>query len=250
MILENTVIIGLFLILIGIVFFAIGLYFYKKKQLIADTPTSKIRSIAIGLVEIFGQVIPIQERVVKSPFTDKDCVYYNYKIEEYRSNGKNSSWVTIKKGEQKDLFYLKDDTGMILIDPTGAQIEAKQDFEYQSGLGKDPPEQVIRFLTTHHLTHEGFFGFNKTMRYRETIIVPDDTLYIMGTAGENPYKKETTAHHVDSLMIQKGKQEKQYFISDKPEKQMLTNLAFLTYGLGGCGIAFIIIGVILSFQLL
>ena len=95
MILENTVIIGLFLILIGIVFFAIGLYFYKKKQLIADTPTSKIRSIAIGLVEIFGQVIPIQERVVKSPFTDKDCVYYNYKIEEYRSNGKNSSWVTM-----------------------------------------------------------------------------------------------------------------------------------------------------------
>lgn len=250
MIPETMVIIGLSLVLAGLVLFAIGLYFYKKKQVIADTPTSKIRSVAIGLVELVGQVIPIQERMFKSPFTDKDCVYYRYTIEEYRSNGKNSSWVTIKNGEQKDLFYLKDDTGTILIDPTGAHIEAKQDFEYQSGLGRDPPEQVIRFLAAHHVAHEGFLGLNKTMRYRETIIVPDDTLYIMGTAGENPYQKETTANHVESLMIQKGTHEKQFYISDKSEKQMLTNLAFLTYGLGGCGIAFIIIGAILSLQLI
>jgi len=151
---ENSLVIGLFLILAGIVCFALGLYFFKKKQLIQDTPTSKIRSIAMGLVEIFGQVLPIKGRIFKSPFTDKDCVYYQYTIEEYRSSGKNSHWVTIKKGEQKDLFYLKDDTGTILIDPAGAKIEAKKDFEYQSGLGKDPPEQVIRFLTAQNVSHE------------------------------------------------------------------------------------------------
>ena len=190
MLLQNGLVVGLFMFLIGIALFAVGLYFYKKKQLIADTPTSKIRSIAMGLVEIFGQVIPIKERLFKSPFTDKECVYYQFTIEEYRSSGKNSHWVTIKKGEQRGLFYLKDDTGMVLIDPTGAKIEARRDFEYQSGLGKDPPEQVIRFLTANNLAHEGFFGLNKTMRYQETIIVPDDTLYIMGTAGENPLKKE------------------------------------------------------------
>jgi hypothetical protein len=249
MVLENSVVIGLCVLLAGIVAVIISLYFFKKKQLIADTPTSKIRSIAMGLAEISGQVIPIKERVFKSPFTDKECVYYQFTIEEYQSSGKNSHWVTIQKGEQKDLFYLRDDTGTILIDPTGAQIEAKRDFEYQSGFGKDPPEQVIRYLSTHNMSHEGFFGLNKTMRYKETIIAPDDTLYIMGTAGENPYKKETTANHLDSIMIQKGKYEKQYYISDKSEKQILTSLAYLTYGFGGCGIAFIIIGAILSFQL-
>ena len=60
MIPETMVIIGLSLVLAGLVLFAIGLYFYKKKQVIADTPTSKIRSVAIGLVELVGQGIPIQ----------------------------------------------------------------------------------------------------------------------------------------------------------------------------------------------
>jgi hypothetical protein len=250
MLLQNGLIVGLFMFLIGIALFAVGLYFYKKKQLIADTPTSKIRSIAMGLVEIFGQVIPIKERFFKSPFTDKECVYYQFTIEEYRSSGKNSHWVTIKKGEQRGLFYLKDDTGRVLIDPTGAKIEAKRDFEYQSGLGKDPPEQVIRFLAANNLAHEGFLGLNKTMRYRETIIVPDENLYIMGTAGENPLKWEAATNHVDTIMIQKGKYEKQYYISDKAEKQILKNLTIHTYGIWGFGIGLIIAGAILFFGLM
>jgi hypothetical protein len=153
----------------------------------------------------------------------------------------------IKNEEQRGLFYLKDDTGMVLIDPTGATIEARRDFEYQSSLWKDPPEQVIRFLTANNLAHEGFFGLNKTMRYRETIIIPDDTLYIMGTAGEKPFNKEMTTNHIESIMIQKGKNEKQYYISDKSEKQILKNLAILVYGTWGFGIALIIVGVILFF---
>jgi len=242
--------IGVLSVFIGLAVICIGFIFFRKKRLIENIPTSKIRSIAMGLVEIFGQVIPIKERILKSPFTDKECVYYQFTIEEYRSSGKNSQWVTIKKGEQRDLFYLKDDTGKVMIDPTGATIEARKNFEYQSGLGKDPPEQVIRFLTVNNLAHEGFFGLNKTMRYHETIIIPDDTLYIMGTAGENPFNKEVTGNHVDSIIIQKGKYEKHYYISDKSEKQILKNLTLLTYVMWGFGMVLIIIGAILSFGLM
>jgi hypothetical protein len=88
------------------------------------------------------------------------------------------------------------------------------------------------------------------MRYRETIIVPDDSLYIMGTAGENSFNKEMTANHVDSIMIQKGKYEKQYYISDKSENQILKNLTILTYGMWGVGIALCIVGIILFFRLI
>lgn len=250
MILQDTALIGLLLILVGIVLFIVGVYFHKRKRLIADTPTSKIRSLAMGLVEIFGQVIPVKNNVFKSPFTDNDCVYYRYTVEEYKSSGKNSHWVTVKKEEQRTLFYLKDETGMVLVEPTGAQIDAKKDFEFQSSLGKDPPEQVIRFLTAHHLSHEGFLGLNKTMRYQETIIAPNDSLYIMGTAGANPHKKEGQTDHVESIMIQKGAIEKHYYISDKPEKQILTQLTLVAYITAGCGITLIIIGAILYFQLI
>lgn len=245
---EMRMIISFLLMLIGLSIFALGFIFFRKKRLIENTPTSKIRSIAMGLVEICGQVIPIKERIFKSPFTNKECVYYQFTIEEYQSSGKNSHWVTIKKGVERDLFYLKDDTGMVLIDPTGATIEAKKDFEYQSGLGKDPPEQVIRFLNTNNLAYEGFFGLNKTMRYRESIIIPGDTLYIMGTADENPFNKKRTEDHVDSIIIQKGKYEQQYYISDKSEKQILKNLTLLTYIMWSFGIVLIIIGAILFFR--
>jgi hypothetical protein len=246
MLLQNGLIVGLFMLLIGIALFAVGLYFYKKKQLIADTPTSKIRSIAMGLIEIFGQVIPIKERLFKSPFTDKECVYYQFTIEEYQSSGKNSHWVTIKKGEQRGLFYLKDDTGMVLIDPTGAKIEARKDFEYQSGLGKDPPEQVIRFLATNNLAHEGFFGLNKTMRYRETIIAPDEILYTMGTADVNPFVNDTTAQEgVNHTIIKKGTKEKMFFISDKKEKDILRGFTVKVAGGIIVGSFFIIIGVLI-----
>jgi hypothetical protein len=51
-------------------------------------------------------------------------------------------------------------------------------------------------------------------------------------------------------MIQKGKYEKQYYISDKSEKQILKNLAILTYGISGFGIGLIIVGTILFFGLM
>lgn len=250
MIIQDPGFLGLLFIIIGFVLFFVGMYFQKRRRLIADTPTSKIRSLAMGLVEIFGQVIPRENEVFKSPFTDNDCVYYRYTIEEYKSSGKNSHWVTIKKEEQRTLFYLKDETGRVLVDPTGAQIDAKKDFEFQSSLGKDPPEQVIRFLTAHHLSHEGFLGLNKTMRYQETIITPNDSLYVMGTAGANLHKKEEQGNHVESIMIQKGTLEKHYYISDKSEKQILTQLSLATYATAGCGILFIIIGAILHFRLI
>ena len=69
----------------------------------------------------------------------------------------------------------------------------------------------------------------------------------MGTAGENPYNKETTTNHVDSVMIQKGKYEKQYYISDKTERIILKNLGLMTYGMWTLGIILIIVGAILFF---
>jgi hypothetical protein len=230
--------------LLGLIIVAIGFISFRKKRLVENIPTSKIRSIAMGLVEITGQVILISGRVFKSPFTEKDCVYYQFTIEEYRQSGKNAHWVTIKKGEQRTVFYLKDDTGMVLVDPTGASIQATKDFECQSGLGRDPPESVIRFLSSQNIAFEGFLGANKTMRYRETFIAPNDSLYIMGTAGENRLKNQASADHVDNIMIQKGVNEKQYYISDKSEKQLLRNLSLQTYGTWAAGIALIVIGII------
>jgi hypothetical protein len=221
----------------GIVFFIWGFYNFNKMRLIEGMPTSKIRSVAMGFVELHGSVKSINQSVLLSPFTVKNCVYYKYIVDEWRSTGKSSSWVTIARDEKRIPFYLQDETGKVKVYPNGAKIEVKKSYQIQSGLGKDPPESVKRFLSSKNLRFEGIlFGINKKMRYTEYKIELDDELYILGTAADNPFVSDTTAiKGEDDIIIRKGAHEKKFFISDRSEKQILRSLsisskAFMIFG--------------------
>ena len=220
----------------GIVIFLWGLYSFKKKRLIESIPTSKIRSLAMGFVEIYGEVVPMN-KTLKSPFTFLPCVYYQYTVEELRSSGKNTHWVTIKKGRDYSLFYLRDETGSVMVDPIGAKIDIPIDNQFSSGTFKEPPAGVRQFLINNNLSHKGrLLGFNKTMRYKEKFIAPGDYLYIMGEAADNPYKAEATASDsVEDVIIKKEKHHKRFYISDKHEQQILQrlNLHFIVGLIGG-----------------
>ena len=234
------------LLVIGIPLFIIGFIWLKQKRLIENIPTYKIRSLAMGLVEVYGKVVSWQGTMLKSPMTNRDCVYYKYTIEEYRKSGKHSHWVTIKKDVGSLHFNLQDETGKVLVNPKGAKIDIPRDFEFKSGFGKDPPISVKQFLKINNLRFEGsLFGFNKTMRFRESFIEPSDKLYIMGTAGDNPFVDDaTTKKGVEDVLIQKGKHDKFYYISDKSEHEVLKALkGKVVFGIG-LGSIFIIIGLI------
>ena len=244
----------------GIIFYAIfglgaGIYFFfkgfkwlKQKKTIENIPTSKIRSIAMGLVEIFGEIIPDKKETILSPFSNKKCVYYKYTIEEYRRTGKHSHWVTVKKDERSVPFYLKDETGKVLVDPTDAKIDIPKDFEYNSGIGRNPPSVVKSFLSINKLNFESFLGFNKTMRYREYFIEPGEKIYVMGSAGDNPYVEDATgSKNEEDIMIQKGNDKQFYYISDKSEHEVIKSFKWKIFGglVGGATLSLICLIVIL-----
>ncbi len=216
----------------GLYLFFSGLLSLKRKMLIENTPTSKIRSLAMGLVEVYGEVVPAQGKILKSPFSNSDCVYCRYTVEEYRSSGKSHYWAVVNSGEYGTYFFLRDDTGVVLVSPTGAEVDIPMDSEYDSSLGKDPPEQVKTFLKSAGIGFEGLFGINKTMRYLEYLIAPRDKLYVMGTAGDNPFVEDATAvQGVADIMVQRGGKENIYYIADKPEKRVLDDLKSKVYGI-------------------
>ena len=214
----------------GILLFFKGFIWFRQKKLIEALPTSKIRSIAMGIVEIFGEVTPLKGSTLKSPFSNNDCVYYKYTIEEYRKSGKSSKWVIINQNEARTHFFLKDDTGTVLIDPKGADISIPIDKEFSSGFGKDPAPQITSFLKKSNMSFEGLFGMNKTMRYREYFIAPKDKLYIIGTAKDNPYVNEASASkgHDDIMIGADGKEF--FYISDRPEKDILKRFKWMAIG--------------------
>jgi hypothetical protein len=233
----------------GIAAFAKGLSSLRLKRLIENTPTSKVRAAAIGLVEVCGEAVPCAGKL-SSPFSGKDCVYYKYTIEEYRRSGKHSRWITVKNGDSRIRFYVQDDTGKILVNPDEASIEIPVDGEYNSGSGQDPSACVLDFLDASGIKHEGFFGWNKTMRFREYFIAPGDTVYVMGTADTDLQRKEKNKENgADNLIIHKGENNKTFYISDQPEKQVLSNLdGKVFWGVyGGASLSVICLGAILMY---
>ena len=224
----------------GIVIFILGLVWFRQRRMIENIPTSKIRSLAMGLAEVYGQVVP-NKILLKGPFSSDDCVYYKYQVQELRHTKNSSYWATIKKGEERVNFYLKDETGSVLVDPNGASIDIAKDHEFGSGWGSDPPQKVLQFLEEKGVRHESFFGMNKQMRFMESSIEPGDKLYVLGTAGDNPFVEEATAKHsAEDVMMQKGRFERFYYISDKAEKDILSRLMWKSLGGIFGGIALIV----------
>lgn len=200
-----------------------------RKRLVEDTPTSKIRSLAMGRVEINGKVVPAGKDTVRAPLSGRDCVWYKYMIEELRSQGKSTKWVVIKSGSEGRKFHLKDETGEVLVDPKGAEIDVPKTFEASSKWGKDPPAEVLSFLKSQKISFEGLLGMNKTMRYAEYAVKPGDALYVMGTAGDNP-AVEASAKGTENIMMQKGKDGTMYYISTKSEKDVRKSLGWQAVG--------------------
>jgi hypothetical protein len=141
-----------------------GLFIYgflqlEKKNLIENIPTSKIRSVAMGLAELTGKVEP--KILLKSPITQTECVFYKFIIEEERRNSKGKKyWVKIKEGRSTNYFYIKDDTARILVDPISAELVL---------------DYIYRYID------DKFSGSYKSYRYTEWYIVPNETIYIIGT---------------------------------------------------------------------
>ncbi len=239
----------------GIMGFFAGLYLFfkgfswqKQKQLIENTPMSKVRSIAMGPVEVFGSVTPSHKSVLKSPLTGRDCVYYRYAVEEYRKTGKSSSWVTIKRGTDGKHFFLNDDTGSVLVDPKDADVSIPADFYYEDGFGRKIPDNVQRFFDNNNIRYGGIFNARK--RVTEYYIAPSDKVYVFGTAGDNPFVEPGAAKNSsENVVIQKGTNEKFYYISDKPEKSVLADFTIKVLGgiLGGAILIVAGLGVILIY---
>jgi hypothetical protein len=235
---SNFILISILGFVIGVVIFYTGLSALFLKRLIENIPTSKVGSAALGLVEVCGIVVPCG-KCLTSPFTEKDCVCYACTVEEWAGN----KWDKVISEESRTRFYLKDDTGSLLVDPKKGRIDVPASYDICSGSSKDPPRSVLEFLKRNGLKHDDFLGGNKNMRFREHCIAPGETLYIMGTAKTD--SETSPATH----MINACQNEKTFIISNSPEKKILKRLnrSFYLRIFGGASLSVICLGVILMY---
>jgi hypothetical protein len=93
----------------------------KFLRIQASLPTSKINSVAMGLVEVQGKLI-MKEPLI-SPVAKEQCIGYYYTIEDItRDKDGKDSYTTIHKETKCNVFDMQDDSGIIEIQPEGIEL--------------------------------------------------------------------------------------------------------------------------------
>jgi len=167
----------------GIGLFLYGFRLLQRRRLILDTPFSKIRSASMGMVEVSGQAVGPYTMV--APVTARPCYYYRTLVWEWKQSGKNKTWVQVASECMHLPFFVDDNTGRLLVDPRGADLDLHRDFQEEFNGSffsnrDDAPGNVNAFLSRH-----GIVTSNK-IKVEEYCIKPKNSLFILGTLGENP----------------------------------------------------------------
>jgi hypothetical protein len=98
-----------------------GFYFLRLKRLVQNTPTSKTRSVAMGMVEVQGRTV--RQYALVSPMSQLACVYY--RVRKYVRE-ENANWRLSSESQSSQVpFFLQDETGRVQVDPAGATVRPR-----------------------------------------------------------------------------------------------------------------------------
>ena len=183
----------LFVMLLGIVLLplliAAGFWCFRKGIVglrdalhIANTPTAKVSSAAMGLVELEGRAVT--ERPTPAVVTGMPCVWWDVQVEvwEKRSSGRHRGgrWVPVmtRGAGHVDTLWLEDSTGRMPVWLRGADLLLSEDV-WEKGKNELPPGGMQLLAGTP-------FDWNSTkrVRVREQRMEADGQVYVLGTLDE------------------------------------------------------------------
>ena len=222
-----------------------GLLINNRKRLIESIPTSPVRSLAVGLVEVSGQAQP-EHALLRAPFSGMPCVLFSYNVEERRTSGKETRWETIAKGTSEEPFYVQDETGKVLVVPYDARLMLPDKRTTRTNWSGTLPEATIVGLLKLGIAVDGWFG-EKTIRCSETFILPEERVYVMGTAQEHKGAIDST-ENAARLYIGSSR-DNEFIISDRSEKDLLSRLQWQIWASIGGGPVLAMLCLLLMFKL-
>ena len=93
----------------------------RTLRLIQNTPTARIRSMAMGLVELHGRVRA--RSALTAPFSARTCAYWEVDVSV--RGRRRGGWTVIHRNRSGHPFFLEDDTGAALLYPGGSECRIR-----------------------------------------------------------------------------------------------------------------------------
>ncbi|WP_340617741.1 hypothetical protein [Xenorhabdus entomophaga] len=146
-------------------FIVVGLLIWRQKtpkkqflKLQQMLPTSKISSMAMGLVEVQGKAIAEKQKLRTAPLSKRKCIAYHYTVhQETKDSAGKKDYKTINNETKCAPFKIQDETGSASVITDGLSLlSLPPTCKYEKG----------------------------NMRYVERAIFNHDTIMLIGSAAE------------------------------------------------------------------
>ncbi|MBL1219993.1 hypothetical protein JET18_04035 [Chryseobacterium sp. L7] len=106
-------------------------------------PTSKIKSLAKGLVEVEGTLI--MKNPLTSPVDHETCIGYYYTIEDISKDSDGRlSYTTVHRETQCNVFQMQDETGTIEVQPDKIELVLLGETNVSSNNNKRYTETLLK----------------------------------------------------------------------------------------------------------
>jgi len=151
----------------------------RRKRVVEDTPTARVRSAAQGYIELQGRAELIDGEPILGPLSGRTCTWFDYRIEHRERRGgdrRGHHWVVVERGRSDHLFHLADDTGRCVVDPDGASVSPGHRATWYGAERR--PGRYHRDDGTWWARALG--GLWHPYRYSEIRIEPGDPIYAIG----------------------------------------------------------------------
>jgi hypothetical protein len=219
-------------------------YSYKSRQLIRGTPTSTIRSLAVGLAEVKGRALPVDESVT-SPVSQLEACLYEIEVEEKRARhghgrqGQRSDhWVTVAAVRNEVPFLVDDGTGTVPVDDESRQLVVEPEEELALDEGEEPPASLVEWAKAQDLEAEAssdeLSGLdvdsargdvedliepsNRERRITEKVIAEGEEVYVLGAARRREDASSRT--NAQNLVMTEHEGTGRFLLSDKSEAEI------------------------------
>jgi E3 Ubiquitin ligase len=197
---DHGVVIAVIGAFAGVYLFYRGFLLLQRKRLILNTPASKVRSAAMGLVEING--LAAGPYTITAPITAVPCFYFHTTAWQWQQRGRNKEWVRVADESMHVPFFLDDNTGRVLVDPQGAEMDIHRDFHDEFSIALFSSSLEIPGNISNFLLRNGV-STDKKIKIEECCIKPKNALFILGTLAQNPGLNVSPAP-VRSLTAERG----------------------------------------------
>jgi len=225
----------------GPVFFYRAFRDFRTRQLLQNTPASHIRSMAMGLVEVNGEVVPRSTHT--APFSGRSCAYWEIDI----ATQAKRSWNIVHRNSSGSPFFVKDETGLALVYPKGAECKVLNGVEEICN-GINVPDCYNHYMDDEQLGFRLVWRLSR-LRFRERILEEGQRVFVMGTAMPRPQSLDvsqdamleatgTDGPHEQrirelqsqaSATIRRGQNEPIFLISQQSERDLALTLGLRAY---------------------